>query len=131
MVEFPKTKHLGEKMIYLGSLHCFFPRCYDYSQLWALVLKCSKGSSELGEFQPQVTENLPQTGLNNVKLDQHYWKSRCRLELWVDLILWLHFPRIYQIPWGVSVCVGFICRLKGSGAVILPSLIFIHSSVVD
>lgn len=91
-------------MIYLGSLHCFFPRCYDCSHLWALVLKCSKGSSELGEFQPQVTENLPQTGLNNVKLDQHYWKSRCWLELWVDLISWLHFPRVLSDPL-VCVCV--------------------------
>lgn len=85
-------------MIYLGSLPCFFPRCYDYSHLWALVFKCSKASYELGEFQPQVTENLPQTNLNNVKLDQHYWKSRCRLELWVDLISWLHFPRVLSDP---------------------------------
>lgn len=128
-----KDKTFGENMIYLGSLPCFFPRCYDYSHLWALVFKCSKGSYELGEFQPQVTENLPQTNLNNVKLDQHYWKSRCRLELWVDLISWLHFPRVLSDP---LVYVrrgggGIICRLKGSWAVILPSLIFLHSPVVD
>lgn len=55
-----KDKTFGKKIIYLGSLHCFFPMWYVYSHLWVLVLKGLKGSSELGEFYLQITENLPQ-----------------------------------------------------------------------
>lgn len=83
-----KDKTFGQKnkILSSGSLHCFFQMHYVYSHLWVFVHKCFKENSELGEFQLQVTKNIPQTGLNNVTLGQHYWKSRCQLELQFDLI---------------------------------------------